>query len=51
LHRRLGVVATVPEKTIIQRQLAESEERINNLVFKLYGLTDGEIKTINKEAG
>jgi hypothetical protein len=51
LHRRLRIVATVPEKTIIQRQLTENEERINNLVCKLYGLTGGEIKTINKETG
>ncbi len=33
------------DKNIIQRQIDSTDQQIDQLVYKLYGLTDEEIKT------
>jgi predicted type IV restriction endonuclease len=50
LHKRLADVRTEHEKTVLQRQIEATDKQIDQLVYELYGLTEGEIKTV-EEAG
>jgi len=44
LHRRLHAAKTDHEKSLIQRQIKETDKQIDQLVYELYGLTDKEIR-------
>lgn len=46
LHKQLASVKTDHDKTVIQRQIDATDRQIDQLVYKLYGLTEEEIKTV-----
>jgi hypothetical protein len=46
LHKRLAEVKMEHEKTMIQRQIGATDERIARLVYELYELTDEEAKIV-----
>ena len=46
LHRRLAAAKAPPEKELLQRQIAATDEQIDRLVYELYGLTEEEIKIV-----
>ncbi len=48
LHQRFVAVRTPPEKTSLERQIAAIDAQIDRLVYDLYGLTDQEIRIVEK---
>ena len=46
LHKRLAAAKTPTDKTAIQRQITATDNQIDQLVYKLYGLTEKEIKIV-----
>ena len=48
LHKRLVAAKTPTEKTMIQRQIDTTDKQIDRLVYKLYGLTEEEIKIVEE---
>ena len=42
------VTKTDHEKSLIQRQIKETDRQIDQLVYELYGLTDEEIKIVEE---
>ena len=50
LHVKLNKVAFDSEKEPIQRQIAATDKKIDNLVYELYGLTEEEIKIVEGSA-
>ena len=46
LHARLTVTQLPHEKTLLQRQIAATDKQIDMLVYRLYDLTDDEIKIV-----
>ena len=48
LHERLGKARTNHEETAIKRQIEATDNQIDALGYKLYGLTDKEIKIIEQ---
>jgi len=46
LHQRLAAAQTPPEKTLLQRQIAATDEQIDRLVYELYNLTEEEIALV-----
>jgi type I restriction-modification system DNA methylase subunit len=46
LHKRLSQVKTPQEKSVLERQIEATDNEINQLVYKLYGLSDDEIKIV-----
>jgi hypothetical protein len=51
LHRQLAAVKTPDERTRLERQIAATDQRIDRLVYELYGLTAAEIKIVEGEGG
>ncbi len=49
LYKRLAEARTPQDKTILQQQLALTDKQIDRLVYELYGLTDNDIKQIEKQ--
>jgi len=49
LHRRLVAARTDHEQTNLQRQIDATDRRIDRLVYDLYGLTEEEIRIIEKD--
>ena len=49
LHRRLAAAQTPPEKALLQRQIAATDEQIDRLVYELYNLTEEEIALVEGE--
>ena len=47
-HKRLMDAKTDQEKTVLQRQIEATDREIDQLVYELYGLTEDEIKIIEK---
>jgi hypothetical protein len=46
LNKRL-IVSKMPQATeVLKRQIESTDKQIDNLVYKLYDLTDGEIRTV-----
>ena len=43
LHKQLASAKTAHDKTVIQRQIDATDRQIDQLVYKLYGLTEDEI--------
>ncbi|MFA5293035.1 MAG: TaqI-like C-terminal specificity domain-containing protein [Phycisphaerae bacterium] len=43
LHKKINTIKNPNEKTRVQRQIDSTDERIDQLVYELYGLTDEEI--------
>jgi len=48
LHKKLAAARVPDEKTKIQRQIDTTDRQIDHLVYKLYNLTDEEIKIIEE---
>ena len=48
LNKKLPKVKTEHEKTVIQRQIDATDRKIDALVYQMYGLTDNEIKIVEK---
>jgi Eco57I restriction-modification methylase/TaqI-like C-terminal specificity domain len=48
LHAALTSVKTSRTKTMIQRQIAATETRIDRLVYDLYGLTEQEVELVER---
>jgi hypothetical protein len=48
LHRKLSEAKISQEKTIIQHQIEATDRQIDQLVYELYGLTEEEIKLVEK---
>ncbi len=46
LNKKLAAAQTEHEKTVLQRQIAAADQRIDQCVFDLYDLTEAEIKII-----
>ena len=49
-HQRLAAAKTPPEKTSLERQITATDTQIDRLVYKLYGLTEDEIKLVEDSA-
>ena len=50
LHEKLQFVKTPVEKTMIERQIAVIDNKINSLVYELYELTDKEIQIVEESS-
>lgn len=50
LHKQLQEVRTPQEKTSLQRQIEATDRQIDALVYELYGLTEEEIKIVEKNS-
>jgi len=48
LHKDLQAAKTDHEKSLIQRQIKETDRQIDQLVYELYGLTDEEIRIVEE---
>jgi hypothetical protein len=44
MHRDLSKARPAPDKTAIERQIAATDEQIDQLVYELDGLTEDEIR-------
>jgi len=51
LNKQLAAAKTEHEKTVLQRQIAVTDSRIDQLVYQLYGLTAEEIKIVEEGSG
>ena len=52
LYREYCIDNLIPqEKTALQRQIEATDKQIDQLVYKLYGLTEEEIKIVEESAG
>jgi hypothetical protein len=51
LHKHLHETALEHEKTVIQRQIEATDRQIDELVYELYGLTEGERKIVEEATG
>jgi len=49
LHKDLPKVKTPHEAEALQRQIAVTDRQIDDLMYELYGLTDGEIRVVEGE--
>lgn len=50
LHQQLATARTPQEQTVLERQIAATDTQIDRLVYDLYGLTEDEIKIVEREA-
>ncbi|HDQ40580.1 MAG TPA: hypothetical protein ENN39_06065 [Desulfonatronum sp.] len=48
LHKRAAAASTSHEQTLIQRQIATTDQEIDHLVYELYGLNDEEIAIVEE---
>jgi hypothetical protein len=46
LHQRLPQARTPRDRELLQRQLEDTDDAIDTLVYELYGLTDEEIEIV-----
>ena len=46
LHKKLHLARTDHEKNLLQRQIDATDQKIDELVYELYGLTEAEIKIV-----
>ncbi|MCB0163354.1 MAG: Eco57I restriction-modification methylase domain-containing protein [Anaerolineae bacterium] len=51
LHRQLAAAAVPQAQTMLKRQIAAADSRINQLVYDLYGLTEAEVAIVEAAAG
>lgn len=49
LNRRLAAARTDHEQTSLKRQIDAADRRIDRLVYDLYGLTEEEIRIVEKD--
>jgi len=48
LHKELAAAKTDHSRTLIQRQITATDQRIDRLVYELYGLTDEEVRIVEE---
>jgi len=48
LHKQLAAAKTDHDKTLLQRQIDATDQQIDRLVYELYGLSEEEIKIVEK---
>jgi len=48
LYKQLSAAKTPHEKTTLQRQIDATDRQIDQLVYELYALTDGEIRMVEE---
>jgi predicted type IV restriction endonuclease len=48
IDNKRGYAKTDHDKKLIQRQIEQTDKRIDQLVYELYGLTDKEIKIVEE---
>lgn len=48
LHKQLAAAKTNHEKSLIQRQIKETDTQIDQLVYELYGLSDRQIRIVEE---
>jgi hypothetical protein len=48
LHKKLAEAKTDHEKTVLQREIETTDRQIDGLVYELYGLTDDEIRIVDR---
>jgi DNA-binding protein H-NS len=46
LHEQVAKARGEQERMVIQRQISDADEKIDALVYELYGLTDKEIAVV-----
>lgn len=46
LNKQLNITKTPKEKKLLEKQIEMTDQKINQLVYDLYGLTDEEIEII-----
>jgi hypothetical protein len=51
LHSTLETVDTTHERDVLSREIESLDSRIDEVVFRLYGLTDGEQRVVEREKG
>lgn len=51
LNRQVQKVSLPDEKEKLQRQIAATDKKIDQLVYELYGLTDEEIRIVEESGG
>ena len=51
LNKQLAEAKVPQAKTVLQRQIEAADRQIDELVYGLYGLTDEEIKIVEKGLG
>ena len=51
LNRNLAKCKTPKDEKILKLQITKTDEKINQLVYELYGLTDEEIAIVENEVG
>ncbi len=49
LHKKYNESDLPQEKTVLQRQIEAADRQMDQLVYKLYGLTDEEIRIVEGE--
>jgi type I restriction-modification system DNA methylase subunit len=49
VHKQLVLAKTPDDKTRLQRQIAATDQQIDNIVYELYGLTEKEIQSVEGE--
>ena len=47
LHKKLTLARTDQEKTLLRRQIESTDQKIDKLVYELYGLTKEEREIVN----
>jgi len=50
LHKRLAAARTPDERSQLEQQIAATDRLIDQLVYRLYGLTDEEIRIVEQQA-
>ncbi|MGE0084262.1 MAG: hypothetical protein AB7S75_07540 [Desulfococcaceae bacterium] len=50
LHKKYNEYDLPQEKAVLQRQMESTDKQIDQLVYKLYDLTDEEIKIVEGES-
>ncbi len=48
LHRKVCKARTAHERTVIERDIAATDGRIDRLVYELYGLTEKERRIVDE---
>lgn len=51
LHQRLAAARTAHQQTVLQRDIRYTDQRIDRLVYELYGLTGEEIRIVEEGDG
>ena len=51
LHKDLAAAKTPGDKTLLERQIAATDDEIDRLVYELYGLTEEEIRIVEEATG